>query len=137
MHRGDAEATAAIATTDSSTTRTALNYSSIITYALLAAFARPLTLPARAAILLPGTALLLWGVRRAPIQPVRVTQATVVTWFGLGVLFCAWELVAYYSGNDPGHPTFSILTDPIFATYPGRVVGYLLWLTTGFWLASR
>jgi hypothetical protein len=109
----------------------------VIGYALLAAFARPLTLPAVAATLLPGGAVLWWGVRRAPTRTIRVTRATVATWVGLGLVFCAWELVAYYSGNDPAHPTLSLLTDPVFATYPGRVAGYLTWLITGAWLVSR
>jgi hypothetical protein len=114
-----------------------LIYSAILGYALLAAFARPLTAPAVAAILLPGSALLLRGIRRAPIRIVRVTRSTVMVWVGLGLLFCAWELVAYYSGNDLAHPTLSILLDPVFATYPGRVAGYLAWLLTGAWLVSR
>jgi hypothetical protein len=36
-----------------------------------------------------------------------------------------------------GHPTLSTLADPVLGTYPGRVIGYLLWLGAGLWLVSR
>ncbi|HEX7745922.1 MAG TPA: hypothetical protein VF462_11745, partial [Micromonosporaceae bacterium] len=128
MEPGEFDATSAPAVVGAGwrSTSTALTGSAIAGYALLAAFARPLTLPAAAAILLPGGALLWWGLRRTTDRAVRVGWPTVLTWIALGLLFCGWELVAFYSGNDPAHPTFSILTDPIFATYPGRVAGYSL-----------
>lgn len=137
MERGDAEAASTPVIGAATASRTGLVYLAMIGYALLAAFARPLTAPAVAAILVPGSALLYWGVRRAPTRSIRVSRATVATWLGLGLVFCGWELVAYYSGNDPAHPTLSILTDPVFATYPGRVAGYLVWLLTGAWLVTR
>lgn len=137
MERGEFHAGSTTTVVTAGSTRTALVYSAIGGYALLAAFARPLTLPAAAAILLPGGVLLWHGVLRPPDRSVHVTWSTVLIWIGLGLLFCAWELVAFYSGNDPAHPTFSILTDPVFATYPGRVAGYSLWLVSGAWLVSR
>ncbi|MGR6317635.1 hypothetical protein Q2K19_04750 [Micromonospora soli] len=108
-----------------------------IGYALVAAAARPLTGPAAWAVLAPGVALLLAGLRRTPVRRPRVGRRAAVTWLGLGVLFCLWELGAFLAGNDDAHPTFSILTDSVLATYPGRVVGYLLWLGTGAWLVTR
>ncbi|MEV4754611.1 hypothetical protein AB0J86_05805 [Micromonospora sp. NPDC049559] len=114
-----------------------LAYAGIAAYALLAALARPLTLPSVFTVLAPGIALLWWGARRVPLRVVDAGRATAVTWLGLGLLFCAWEVVALCTGNDPAHPTFSILADPALDTYPGRVAGYLLWLSTGAWLVSR
>jgi hypothetical protein len=114
-----------------------LAYAGIAAYALFAALARPLTLPAVFTVLSPGIALLWFGARRVPGRALYAGRATAVTWFGLGVVFCVWELVALFTGNDPAHPTFSILTDPLLDTYPGRVAGYLLWLSTGGWLVSR
>jgi hypothetical protein len=133
----DAAGAPAVLAAGSRSARAALIASAMAGYALLAAFARPLTLPSAAAILLPGAALLWYGVRRPPTTALRVGWPTVLTWITLGLVFCAWELVAFYSGNDPAHPTFSLLTDPIFATYPGRVAGYSLWLVTGAWLVTR
>jgi hypothetical protein len=106
-------------------------------YALVAALARPLTIPSTVTVLLPGVLIAVYGVRRPPSRPVHTTGATVATWIGLGVLFCGWELVAFSWGNDAAHPTFSLLADPVLDTYPGRVAGYLLWLGTGIWLVSR
>lgn len=106
-------------------------------YALAAATARPLTDPATVTVLLPGLVLFAYGVRRAPKRSVHATRMTVATWLALAVVFCAWELVAFYWGNDADHPTLSLLADPVLATYPGRLAGYLLWLGTGAWLVSR
>ena len=106
-------------------------------YALLAAVARPLTLPAAGAVLVPGLALLWWGTRRVPNRSLLAGRATAVTWYGLGAVFCVWELVALFTGNDVAHPTFSILADPFLDTYPGRIAGYVLWLSTGAWLVTR
>lgn len=114
-----------------------LVWPAVIGYALLAASARPLTGPAAAAVLLPGGVLLVAGLRRTPTRLRRVGRRAAVTWLGLGVLFCLWELGAFLAGNDEAHPTFSILTDPVLDTWPGRVAGYLLWLGTGAWLVTR
>ncbi|MEU8260779.1 hypothetical protein AB0C02_09190 [Micromonospora sp. NPDC048999] len=117
--------------------RVRLLWPAVIGYALVAAVARPLTGPAAGAVLLPGGALLAVGLRRVPDRLRQVGPRAAVVWLGLGVLFCLWELGALLAGNDEAHPTFSIFTDPLLDTYPGRVVGYLLWLGTGAWLVTR
>jgi len=117
--------------------RAGLLAAGIAGYALAAATARPLTGPAAVAVLLPGLVLLAYGVRRTPKRSVRATRVTVAVWLALALVFCAWELVAFGWGNDAAHPTLSLLTDPVLATYPGRLAGYLLWLGTGAWLVSR
>ncbi|MFB9234034.1 hypothetical protein ACFFWC_00535 [Plantactinospora siamensis] len=109
----------------------------VIGYALCAALAQPLTLAALVAVLLPGVPLAWYGVRRTPRTRIWAGRRTVLTWLGLGVAFCLWELGAFLAGNDDAHPTFSMLADPVLAGYPGRVAGYLLWLGTGAWLVRR
>jgi hypothetical protein len=49
----------------------------------------------------------------------------------------AWWLVAFRWGNDPAHPTLSLLLDPMLENYPARVLGYTLWLAAGRWLVTR
>ncbi|NMI02152.1 hypothetical protein [Pseudonocardia acidicola] len=108
-------------------------------YALLAAPARPLTAPAAVAVLAPGVLLLVLRARH-PVAPLPSTArpvAAAVLWLGLGVLFGLWELAAALWGDDAAHPTFSLMLDPVLATYPGRVLGYLGWLALGRWLVTR
>jgi hypothetical protein len=106
-------------------------------YALAAAIARPLTDPATWTVLLPGFALAVYGLRRPPTRARRTNRRTTVTWIGLGLAFCAWEVVAFHWGNDQAHPTLSLLFDPALETYPARFAGYVAWLGTGAWLVSR
>jgi hypothetical protein len=109
----------------------------VLAYALAAASTEPLSPSSLVAVLLPGVPLLWYGVRRPPRRRVVVGRRTAVVWLGLGVSFCLWELGALLAGNDDAHPTFSMLADPVLATYPGRVVGWLVWLGTGVWLVTR
>lgn len=106
-------------------------------YSLLAAVARPLTLPATATVLVPGLALVVWGARRTPKKILKTTRSTVVTWFTLLGAFCVWEVVAFGWGNDQAHPTLSLAFDPVLENYGARVIGYVIWLSTGAWVASR
>jgi hypothetical protein len=48
-----------------------------------------------------------------------------------------FELVLWLGPNDAEHPTLSTLADPLLATYPGRVAGFVLWLGAGAWLVNR
>jgi hypothetical protein len=52
-------------------------------------------------------------------------------------LAAAFELSVWLGPDDAAHPTLSTLADPLLSTYPGRVVGYLLWVSAGLWLVSR
>jgi hypothetical protein len=117
--------------------RTVALGAAVALYALAAATARPLTDPATWTVLVPGFALAVYGLRRTPRRVVRTDTRTVVTWIGLGLAFCAWEVLAFYWGNDPAHPTLSLLADPVLDTYPGRLAGYLVWFGAGAWLVSR
>jgi hypothetical protein len=109
----------------------------IVGYALAAAIARPLTLPASFTVLVPGLALVVWGTRRVPNRTAKTTRSTVATWFTLLGLFCVWELVAFGWGNDQAHPTLSLAFDPVLENYPARALGYVIWLSTGAWVATR
>ena len=109
-----------------------LMYAAAASYVLLAATARPLTGPAAAAVLLLGVAVVSIGVRRAPRRRATVDRSALLVWPALGGALCMLELVAFVAGNDHAYPTLSLLLDPVLSTYPGRVVGYALWLWFGF-----
>jgi len=108
----------------------------IVGYALLAAVCRPLTGPALAAVLGAGAPLCWLGVRRRP-RARAVGKRSAAVWLGVGGLAAAFELGLRLGPDDPAHPTLSTLADPVLSTYPGRVLGYLLWLGFGAWLVSR
>lgn len=108
-------------------------------YAVVAALARPLTAPAVVAVLVPGVVLPAVRARR-PVAPLPTTarpRAAAVQWGSLALVLAAWWTVAFGWGNDPSHPTLSLLLDPVLDTYPGRLVGWLLWLAAGRWLVTR
>jgi hypothetical protein len=107
-------------------------------YAMLAALCRPLTAPAAVVVLVPGAALLALAAWRCVPQGRAVcSRRSVVPWVVLALLFGGWELTAAVWGNDNAHPTFSLLLAPVLETYPGRVVGWLVWLGVGRWLVTR
>jgi hypothetical protein len=58
-------------------------------------------------------------------------------WLGIGGLVAAFEIALRLGPDDLAHPTLSTLADPVLSTYPGRVLGYLLWIGSGVWLVSR
>lgn len=118
-------------------TRRAAIIAAITGYALVAALCRPLTDPALVAVLVAGTPLVWFGVRRRPrfAQPVGMRSAAV--WLAVGGVAAAGELGLWLGRNDLTHPTLSTLADPALSTYPGRVLGYLLWVGLGAWLVTR
>ncbi|MGW4943302.1 hypothetical protein ACWEOZ_17150, partial [Actinoplanes sp. NPDC004185] len=77
------------------------------------------------------------GVRRRPrpAPPLGVRSAAV--WLGLLALGVAFELGLWLGPDDLAHPTLSTLADPVLGTYPGRVLGYGLWVGSGLWLVNR
>jgi hypothetical protein len=105
--------------------------------AALAAMFGPLSLPAAVAVLLVGATVLILAARRPAPRRTAFSPRTVAAWTVLVLLFAGWEIVAAAWGNDAAHPTFSLLLDPVLDTYPGRFVGWLLWLATGRWLVTR
>ncbi|GAA1040609.1 hypothetical protein GCM10009557_62350 [Virgisporangium ochraceum] len=109
----------------------------ILGYAGVAAFCRPLTLPALVAVMLVGVPVAWYGMRRRPAVTAPVGTPSVAVWGGLGAVVVAVEVALLAGPNDLAWPTLSTLLDPVLATYPGRVVGYLLWLGAGVWLVRR
>ncbi|GAA3957522.1 hypothetical protein [Actinoplanes auranticolor] len=109
----------------------------LVTYALLAAICRPLTDPALVAVLVVGAPLCWVGVRRRPRRAPPVGARSAAVWLGLLGLGVAVELGLWLGPDDVAHPTLSTLADPVLSTYPGRVLGYLLWAGSGVWLVSR
>jgi hypothetical protein len=109
----------------------------IVAYALLAAGCRPLTGPALVAVLVAGAPLCWLGVRRHPRRARSVGARSAAVWLGLGGLAATFELGLWLGPDDTAHPTLSTLADPVLSTYPGRVLGYLLWVGSGVWLVSR
>jgi hypothetical protein len=111
----------------------------IVGYALIAAVFEPLTVPAAVAVLMPGVLLLALRATR-PVRPLpsgAVSPEAVALWLALVAAGAAWWLVAFLWGNDPQHPTLSLLLDPVLQTYPARVLGYAVWLAAGRWLVTR
>lgn len=109
----------------------------VLAYALVAALCRPLTGPAVGAVLIAGLPLCWIGVRRRPRRAEPVGGRSAAVWLGVGALAAAFELGVWLGPDDAAHPTLSTLADPLLSTYPGRVLGYLLWLGAGLWLVNR
>jgi hypothetical protein len=109
----------------------------LVGYATLAALCRPLTVMAAVAVFLPAIVLVEAAARRRPPPRAVLARRQVAPWAGLGAAVAAWEATAVLWGNDAAHPTLSLLLDPVLATYPGRVVGWIGWLEVGRWLVRR
>lgn len=109
----------------------------IVAYALVAALCRPLTQPALIAVLVAGAPLCWLGVRRRPRRAPPAGVRSAAVWLGVLGLAVAFELGLWLGPDDAAHPTLSTLADPVLSTYPGRVLGYVLWLGSGAWLVSR
>jgi hypothetical protein len=111
----------------------------IVGYAALAAFCRPLTMPAAVAVLLAGIGLFVLGARWRPTDRPRVRppRSAMMQWLAVASLIAAWEVVAFVWGNDADRPTLSLLLDPVLDTYPGRFLGWVAWLLAGRWLVTR
>jgi hypothetical protein len=109
----------------------------VITYALLAALCRPLTDPALVAVLVAAAPVCWLGVRRPPRRARPVGGRSAAVWLAVGGLAVAFELGLWLGPDDAAHPTLSTLADPVLNTYPGRVLGYLLWAGSGVWLVRR
>ena len=99
------------------------------------------SLPVTVVVVLYGTFIVWRGMSRnagadadADAHPAVVH---VITWATLFVLFCLWELAAFLLGNDEQHATFSTVMSPVIATYPGRVMLWIGWLSVGDWLSRR
>ena len=117
--------------------RRAAVIAAVVAYALVAGVFRPFSNAALGAVLVAGIPLCWVGVRRRPRRAEPVGRRSAAVWLGVGVVAGAFELAVLLGPDDAAHPTLSLLADPLLDTYPGRVLGYLLWLGAGLWLVSR
>ncbi|MPZ65732.1 MAG: hypothetical protein GEU83_09540 [Pseudonocardiaceae bacterium] len=106
----------------------------------LAAQIPSLTWPATATTLAVGTGVVFviargWPARTAPSRPVTLRRAA--PWFVLAAVFTALELATLIAGSQPTFPTVSSLLGPLFVDTGPRVIGWFVWLTTGYWLLQR
>jgi hypothetical protein len=117
--------------------RPAVRDVALVGYAALAALCRPLTLLSAVAVALAAIALVAPAAHGQP--PLRSVRRgwDAAPWVVLAMLLAAWEITAVLWGDDAAHPTLSLLLDPVLATYPGRVAGWLAWLGLGRWLVTR
>lgn len=109
----------------------------MVAYALVAALCRPLTWGSLIAVLAAGLPLSALGIRNRPRRPQPAGARSAAFWLSIGVLAGAYELGLWLGPDDAAYPTLSTLADPVLATYPGRVAGYLLWIGAGVWLVRR
>jgi hypothetical protein len=100
--------------------------------------------PATAAVLAPGTLVVLIGwrgpLRHRPVK--ELPAAGTAVWGGLFAAGCLWELAALLqqpslTATSYAHPTISALTDPVLASMGGRSLVLAAWLALGWYLAGR
>jgi hypothetical protein len=118
-----------------------------IGYSLIAASTTPFTLPADVLTGLAIVGMAVAVVVRWPLRTKKVRAATrspgaaaghpYLPWFGLFVLFVAWELFNYLvHGTRADHPTFSSITDAIDRFYLLKTLLFLAWIG-GAWVIVR
>ena len=66
----------------------------------------------------------------------RVGGRSAAVWLGFGG-WPGFQRGLRLQPDDAAHPTLNTLADPVLSIYPGRVLGYLLWIGSGAWLVSR
>ncbi len=106
----------------------------------LAAQIPSLTWPATVATLVVGTAVVFliargWPARIPPSRP--LTRRSAAPWFVLAAVFVALELATLLAGSRPDFPTVSGLMGPLFVDTEPRIIGWFVWLTSGYWLLQR
>jgi hypothetical protein len=100
--------------------------------------------PATLAIAVPATAGVVVGWRTPPGRhdPGPLARAGARAWAGVFLTLALFELAnlllqpSLIQGST-AHPTLSVLTDPLLASYAGRTVFLLAWLATGWYLLER
>jgi hypothetical protein len=114
-------------------------------YSWAAGGLRQNTLPAIAAIVLPGIVGVWLARRRPPRVPAKGAPADPragVTWALWLLAFLLWEAGAFMfqesvTLGNADHPTLSVLLEPILEPQPVRALGYLVWLVGGWRLLRR
>ena len=75
-------------------------------------------------------------------EPGPIGTVGAVAWMSVFIGLGLWELTQLLlqpnlTTDSYAHPTISTLSDPIFATHPGRTIGLLVWLLFGWFLVRR
>lgn len=110
---------------------------------LAASFAR-YSWPATLAAAVPATAVVGVGWRTPPGRhdPGPLDRVGGRAWAGVFLALALYELTnlllqpSLVQGST-AHPTLSVLTDPLLASYAGRTLFLLAWLATGWYLLDR
>jgi len=115
-----------------------------IGYAILVGGFGRYSWPATAAVIVPGaTAIALaWRTAPAPGTTISFDRAGTMAWASLFVALGLFELTNLLlqpslTTDSYAHPTLSALTDPLLAAHPGRSIGLLVWLASGWFLLGR
>jgi hypothetical protein len=101
--------------------------------------------PATVSVLVPCAFALVLAWRRpdetaSGAEPFDLRGA--VPWFSIVVAAGLFELTNLFlqpsmKTDSYAHPTFSVMTDPVLASHPGRSVVLILWLALGWFLMRR
>ncbi|HLI56491.1 MAG TPA: hypothetical protein VKY26_05585 [Actinomycetota bacterium] len=115
-----------------------------VLFAVVVGSMRRYTYPVTLTVWLVGAPALVWAWRAPPRHRADkpLPGVGLLAWVGAFVGLAIWELVALsfqpsLSVNSTDHPTFSTLTDPLFAHPAGRMVLLALWLALGWYLVER
>lgn len=115
-----------------------------VLFAVAVGSMRRYTYPVTLTVWLVGAPALVWAWRVPPRHRAGkpLPGAGLVAWVAAFVGLAIWELIALsfqpsLSIGSANHPTFSTLTNPLFAHPAGRVILLALWLALGWYLVER
>ncbi len=115
----------------------------VLAACLLAALFGVHTLPLTAVTGLVGILVVGWAWLTQPdAEDVDVSGRGLFIWGAALLMLGLWELTALLgqptlAESSYESPTISYMLDPVFATYAGRVVGFVLWAAAGRSLIRR
>ncbi len=100
-----------------------------------------LTWPATLLVAVVGGTIVGFGLLRGPAQrlpaPDELYPVGIGVWLALVLAFSAWELIAFFHGSTPAHPTVSVLLDPLLDDHVMRSAAFFGWLSLGAYLLRR
>jgi hypothetical protein len=116
-----------------------------VVYAVVVASFARYSWPATVAVASLGAAVVTWGWEGRPEAPpsrARLPRRGVIAWAAVFVASALWELSALLmqptlTTDSPIHPTISVLSDPVLASFAGRIIVLLLWLGAGWYVIRR
>ena len=116
-----------------------------IVYAVVVASFSRYSWPATVAVATLGAVVVAWGWEGPPevrTSRPKLPRRGVFAWAAVFVGGALWELSALLmqptlTTDSPTHPTISVLSDPLLASYAGRTIALLLWLAAGWYLVRQ